>query len=542
VKGCFAAVLTLIFAPSLARAQLFTLSSITGWWDYDATYIRQLNPATGATISIKGIELPSGTYGTYDTGMTVHPTTGEFFVMVESAPSPTSPICQHLLAKLDPATGDATIIGNTGMCFASLAFHSNGTLYGVTLSEGAVPPALFTLDTTNATPTFLISFGPVSVSSGAVVGGSGLAFNPNDGLLYRSGRVGVSDQIFQAINPNTLAVTDIPLSGLPTDEIVALTHSTGNTLLGADTGNRLISITTGGFRTVVGPMDHLARGLAFATPPRSTVSVDFDGDGKSDIGIYRNGAWSILRSSDGDITDAGWGGPSWIPVPADYDGDGIADIAVRNPSNGLWSIFRSSDGGNTLIGWSAAANDVPVPADYDGDGKADLAVYNTVTAGWSIIRSSDGGLTYIPWGGPGWEPVPADYDGDGKVDIAVRRPNGLWSIVRSTDGGNTLIGWSADPNDIPVPADYDGDGKADLAVYNTATAGWSIIRSSDSGLTYRAWGGPAWAPVAADYDGDGKVDIAVYNESNGLWSILRSSDGGNTLVLLGGAPQDIPLN
>jgi len=272
-----------------------------------------------------------------------------------------------------------------------------------------------------------------------------------------------------------------------------------------------------------------------------STAIDIDGDGKSDIGIYRDGAWSIIRSSDGGVTNFNWGGASWTPVVADYDGDGKADIAVYN-GNGLWSIVRSSDGGNTLIGWSGAANDIPVPADYDGDGKADLAVYNTASAGWSIIRSSDGGLTYKAWGGPAWIPVPADYDGDGKVDIAVYNANGLWSIVRSSDGGNTLIGWSGAAGDIPVPADYDGDGKADLAVYNTVSGGWSIIRSSDGALTYKVWGGPGWEPVAADYDGDGKADIAVYNASNGLWSIVRSSDGGNTLVGLGGAAQDIPLN
>jgi hypothetical protein len=57
-KGCFAGVLTLIFAPPLARAQLFTLSSITGWWDYDSAAIREVDPATGATISLKWIYVP----------------------------------------------------------------------------------------------------------------------------------------------------------------------------------------------------------------------------------------------------------------------------------------------------------------------------------------------------------------------------------------------------------------------------------------------------------------------------------------------------
>ena len=35
--------------------------------------------------------------------------------------------------------------------------------------------------------------------------------------------------------------------------------------------------------------------------------VDFDGDGRSDIAVYRGGAWFILRSSDGGVTATGLG-------------------------------------------------------------------------------------------------------------------------------------------------------------------------------------------------------------------------------------------
>ncbi len=264
--------------------------------------------------------------------------------------------------------------------------------------------------------------------------------------------------------------------------------------------------------------------------------ADFDGDMKTDISIYRSGAWYILRSSDGGVTMRGWGGLAQdMPVPADYDGDGKVDIAVYR--NGGWFILRSSDGGATMTGWGGLAQDVPVPADYDGDGKADIAVYRSGT--WFILRSSDGGVTVTEWGGlPQDVPVPADYDGDGKTDLAVYR-DGLWFIRRSSDSGQTTVGWGGTLADIPVQADYDGDGKADIAVYRSGM--WFILRSSDGGVTTKGWGGlPEDVPVPADYDGDGKTDVAVYRD--GLWFIIRSVDGLQAAVGWGGLPQDMPLN
>jgi N-acetylneuraminic acid mutarotase len=265
-----------------------------------------------------------------------------------------------------------------------------------------------------------------------------------------------------------------------------------------------------------------------------TAPVDFDGDGKSDIAVYRSGMWYMIRSSDGRQTAVGWGGaPQDKAVPEDYDGDGKTDIAVYR--DGMWFIIRSSDGGQTTVDWGGAAQDIPLPADYDGDGKADLAVYRDGV--WFILRSSDGGQTTVDWGGVLADvPVPADYDGDGKADVAVYR-DGTWFILRSSDGDVRGIAWGGAVQDIPVPGDYDGDGKADLAVYRDGF--WFILRSSDGVQTTVGWGLPQDKPVPGDYDGDGKTDQAVYRE--GTWFILRSSDGDVRGTTWGGAPQDIPL-
>ena len=262
----------------------------------------------------------------------------------------------------------------------------------------------------------------------------------------------------------------------------------------------------------------------------------------SRIGIFRPsvGGWyfdSGNGSWDGCGVDAcfAWGMLGDVPVLRDYDGDGKVDVAVYR--DGYWYILRSSDGGVTSKGWGGMTQDIPVPRDYDGDGKTDIAVYRD--GEWYILRSSDGGVTAQAWGGMAQDiPVPRDYDGDGKVDVAVYR-DGYWYILRSSDGGVTSKGWGGMTQDIPVPRDYDGDGKTDIAVYRDGE--WYILRSSDGGVTAQAWGGMAQdIPVPADYDGDGKTDIAVYRD--GGWYILRSSDGGVTYVQLGGAAGDIPLN
>ncbi len=116
--------------------------------------------------------------------------------------------------------------------------------------------------------------------------------------------------------------------------------------------------------------------------------ADFDGDGKSDISVFRpsNGFWYVMKSSGGHLSIQ-WGQKNDRLVPGDYDGDGKTDMAVYRfgvlPSNGgivnnTWYIRRSSDntffakelGAKTFTGYS-----LPVPADYDGNGETDLAVY-----------------------------------------------------------------------------------------------------------------------------------------------------------------------
>ena len=85
--------------------------------------------------------------------------------------------------------------------------------------------------------------------------------------------------------------------------------------------------------------------------------ADYDGDGKTDIAIYRSGAWFIVKSSGG-IQYVVWGGAAQdVPVPADYDGDGKTDVAVFR--NGYMVHLTSSDSTSEVVGWGTAG-DVPI--------------------------------------------------------------------------------------------------------------------------------------------------------------------------------------
>jgi uncharacterized delta-60 repeat protein len=288
----------------------------------------------------------------------------------------------------------------------------------------------------------------------------------------------------------------------------------------------------------IGTNDDFAvvRYLGDATAPRR-APFDFDGDGKTDLSIYRVavGEWWINRSASAQTVAAQFGNSADRIVPADYSGDGKTDIAVFRPASGEWFILRSEDASFYSVPFGTS-EDIPAPGDYDGDGRADTAVFRPSSGTWFISQST-GGTSILQFGAGGDMPVAADYDGDGRADIAVFRPaDGSWWYLQSTNSQFKVYRFGVS-TDKPVAGDYTGDGRADIAVFRPASGEWFFQRSEDNSYYSVPFGANGDVAAPGDFDGDGRFDTAVFRE--GVWYVQRSTNG--TLIQQFGQAADKPV-
>lgn len=228
----------------------------------------------------------------------------------------------------------------------------------------------------------------------------------------------------------------------------------------------------------------------------SIDSGDYDGDGTSDIAIYRpaSGLWAIQG-----ITRVYFGTGNDQPAVGDYNGDGTSDITIFRDGSGLWAIMGIS---RIYFGRSL---DIPVPGDYTGDGICDIGVFRPASGLWAVR-----GETRFYFGAMGDWPVPYNGDRPEKYFAVYRPSSGLWAVKNST-----RIYYGA-VSDQPVPANYEGLSPytAQLGIYRASTGLWAIRN-----LTRIYYGGVSDRPAPGNYQGTCRADVAVFRDQNGLWSI-----------------------
>ncbi|WP_010230322.1 HYR domain-containing protein [Gillisia marina] len=202
-------------------------------------FLNYLDPSTYASVSPPISITVGGNPVNGLNGMDRSPINNEVYIVVKPSGG------GRRLATLDPLTGVATIIGsNFSENFASITFDSVGNLFGVTGDGSSTSESLFSINPSTGAITYLTGLGAGS-------DGEAIAFNPDDGLIYHwSGRD--SNFAFESIDPVTLVITSIPVSGYLTDEILGAQYLGNGEFILANLDQEFVTMTTTGFSTQLG--------------------------------------------------------------------------------------------------------------------------------------------------------------------------------------------------------------------------------------------------------------------------------------------------
>jgi len=237
--------------------------------DNNDNFIYKINPDTAATISSVIITLDGsfspGSFVNGGTGIAFNPADEKIYALLKISDDPGSDLDEdgagggltRHLATIDPQTGIATLIGDTGVKkIASLTFNS-GTLFSVNLSAGGTNTGtISTISTVDGSVTRLCAL--------VTMRGTGLAFNPNDELLYYTTGSGFRTINFE-VDPCGIEVIPVTTTN-PLQNTGALAFF--QSFLIIDEGEDLESITEAGVLEFIGFLDeHNSRGLTKVRMP-----------------------------------------------------------------------------------------------------------------------------------------------------------------------------------------------------------------------------------------------------------------------------------
>lgn len=463
--------------PTLAEAQ-GTLYSISSDFFFDPvtgaaiTFLRRLDPATGVTLSSVALTVvnpppprapndPRNTYVLSGNGLALHPATGQLFAVltIESDADASDPLLKlrRHLATIDPATGQATLIGDTGK-LAGLAFTTagalgSGALLGV-MGDGAsgafcapqpqcTPSTLYQLSSNDAHATRLRDF----VTPGA---GEAIAFDPVDSRLYHASGSRFDKRIFESLDLAAPAgpTAPIPLTGFVeatgSDEITALTFAQG-LFYAADQAQNFLTITPAGVVTKLGTLDHKSKGLVFVAPPPSTtlVAAVLPSSRSVRVGTPATAFATIINSGPNTAFGVGISLASAIAATFKYNATNCATNAVTGADNAPVTIAPGAASCFVVsIVPSAPFDPTEVAFTFAGINTAPVA---TLVAINTLLMSAS------PTAVPDIVALAATVTNDGIVHVPGPAGTGAFAVATSNVGADGVITASTNTGAAPLP-------------------------------------------------------------------------------------------
>ncbi|MFO0870599.1 MAG: SdrD B-like domain-containing protein [Pirellulales bacterium] len=247
------------------------------------------------------------------------------------------------------------------------------------------------------------------------------------------------------------------------------------------------------------------------------VAGDFDGDGRTDLGVYLQGEWFLDVNGNGQWDD----GDLWAqlgtaqdrPIVGDWNGDGKDDIGIFGLE---WSgdkrqLAREPGLPDFHNEPKPVPKNVPPATEEATDG---LRFLQLTADGQPRADLIDHVFRY---GQPEDFPVAGDWDGDGIDTIGVFR-QGRWYLDHNGDGaghpGEPSIEFGQ-PGDIPVHGDFDGDGIDEIGVFRRGV--WLIDINHNHQLDAQdrifELGSAGDTPVVGDWNADGTDEPGLFGHS-----------------------------
>lgn len=204
----------------------------------------------------------------------------------------------------------------------------------------------------------------------------------------------------------------------------------------------------------------------FGSPTDVPITGDWNGDGQVNIGVFRRGAWFLDYNGNGiwdpnpsdpgadkTIPAGSFGLATDKPVTGDWNGDGRTKIGIFR--QGKWALdYDGNYQWNPSVDKVAtfgAKTDIPITGDWDGDGKTQIATFRAgswffdANNNYAWDRGIDTQILSGNFGTPTDTPITGDWDGNGKTKIGIFRA-GAWAL--DFDGDNA---WDRS-KDIVIPA------------------------------------------------------------------------------------------
>jgi murein DD-endopeptidase MepM/ murein hydrolase activator NlpD len=242
----------------------------------------------------------------------------------------------------------------------------------------------------------------------------------------------------------------------------------------------------------------------FGSTGDQPILGDWTGDGRTKIGVWRSSNATFYLDRDGNgrydgptidsATSFGIG--SDMPLVGDWNGDGKTDIGVWRSSNYTFYLDKSGNGRYDGAAIDSATSfgigsDKPILGDWTGDGKTKIGVWRSSNATFYLDKSGNG-----RYDGPAVDsatifgissdtPILGDWTGDGKTKIGVWRSNGALFLLDKSGNGryDGLVVDSATSfgsgSDQPIVGDWSGDGKTKIGVWRSSNATFYLDRNGN---------------------------------------------------------------